>query len=356
MRKKILYINKDSFLGGSAKSLLLLLQKIKNYHNVYVVVCQKGVLLKKLKKLNIKTFYVPFKNYRQLKYIFKNLYGILKLKLLIKKIKPDIIHSNSYEVNPLMILASSKKIKTICHLRDVITEKKAKKFLLHKTNLIIVVSKFVKEKIASINKNIKLLYNAVDTSELKKLQKSKTLNKIYYKFKVGIIGNCEERKRQEDFIKAGFQVLKKDFKISFLIIGNVNTPYGKKLKQMVKDFKKNFYFINYTDKIYDIIKNLNILVISSKEEAFGRTAIEAGLLKKPVIATNTGGLKEIIINKKNGLLYNIGDYRQLSKYILFLKNNPKLLKEYGKNNYKRTLKLFTLEKQIKKLLKIYNSL
>ncbi len=356
-KKNILYINKDGVLGGSAKSLFLLLEKIKDIHNVSVILCQKGPFYNKLTKLKIPVSIIFFRNWRQLKYIFKNIYAVFKLKRIIKKVKPDIVHANSYEVNPLMVLAARKKIRRICHVRDMITFRKAKNFFLQRADIVIAISKAVKKQIRSVHNNIKVIYNGVDPAKARNAKNS--LNKYIKlnvkRFKVGIIGNCEERKRQADFINAALMLcsIGKKINFSFLVIGSNKTPYCEKIKNMVKEYKNNFYFINHVDNIYSIIKGLDLIVIASKEEAFGRVAIEAMICKKPIIASDTGGIPEIIINKKTGLLFKVEDYKQLAEYILYLYNNKQKQSEFGIKGYKRAKKYFSLDNYINSVKSLY---
>lgn len=354
-KKNILYISKDGFLGGSAQSLLLLLEQIKEYHNISVLFCQKGPLIQKIKKLNIKTYYIPFQNWRQLKYLFKNIIAVYKLKKILHKESIEIIHSNSYEVNPLMVFTADKKIKTICHVRDMITNKKAKKFFLQKSKYIITISHAVKKQILKLSSNIKVIYNGVD---IKRADKSKNnIKKLIPQkkpcFLTGVIGNCEPRKQQEDLIKAGLLLLSQYKNIQYLIIGNYKTEYGKRLKQMVPKNTTNFYFIDYVDDIYTIIKGLDIIINTAKEEAFGRTLIEAHACKKPVIGAKTGGVPEIIKHEKNGLLYPVGDYRKLATQIEYLYKNKRKQKTFGQNGYKQVKEKFTLQQYVNSILKLY---
>lgn len=353
--KKILYLNKDGVLGGSAISLLLLLKSIKNQYKIFVILGKDGPFRKELEKHRIPVQIINFYGWRNLKNIFRNLYAIFNLRLFLRKFKPHIIHSNSYEINPLMVLSASKKITTICHVRDLITYQKARKYLVHKAKIIIAISKAVANNLKPI-KNIKVIYNGVDISLALKskpylpIRVNKKRN-IY----VGIIGNCEERKRQEDFIKAGVFLLKKGYrKFFFFLIGNYKTEYCKRLRKEIIMYKEFFYFIPFQKNIYSLIKSLDIVVIASKEEAFGRVAIEAAVCKKPVIATRTGGLTEIIIHRKTGLLFPCYNYRKLAEYILLLAQDKRLRKQIGEYAYKKVNTQFTLSQYIKNITKIYN--
>ncbi len=354
--KNILFLNKDGFLGGSAVSLLLLLKNIKKEFNVYVILGNNGILQKEIKKLNIPVKIIKFHHWRRLNNIFKNFYAIFKLKIFIIKNKFDIIHSNSYEINPFMVLSAPQKVKTICHVRDIINKNRAKKYLLQKTNTIIAVANAAGKPIKNINNNIHVIYNGVDLKEAEQ-SKSHIPSNIKIKksdFKVGIIGNCEERKRQEDFIKAGIRVLKKNKNFRFLIIGNNKTEYCKKISLLINKYKSYFHFIGHVHNIFAIIKALDIIVITSKEEAFGRVAIEAGSCKKPVIASNIGGLPEVIIHKKTGYIFPCYNYKKLAEYILLLEN-VKLRKKLGAKAYHYIKNNFSHITYINKIIKVYKS-
>ena len=354
--KNILFLNKDGFLGGSAVSLLLLLKNIRKEFNIYVILGNNGILQQEIKKLNIPVKIIKFHHWRKLNNIFKNFYTIFKLKIFIIKNKFDIIHSNSYEINPFMVLSAPQKIKTICHVRDIINKNRAKKYLLQKTNIIIAVANAVKKPIKNVNNNIQVIYNGVD---LKKAEQSKshTPSNIKIKksnFKVGIIGNCEERKRQEDFIKAGIKVLKENKNFRFLIIGNNKTEYCKKISLLTNKYKSYFHFIGHVYNIFTIIKALDIVIITSKSEALPRAAIESMACKKPVIATKVGGIPEIIIHNKTGFLFQVGNYKKLANYILLFYQNKKMLKKYGIEGQKRIKKLFNSATYINSIKSIYS--
>ena len=354
---KILFIQKDGILGGSAISLLLLLRYLKNKNIKFMLIlCQKGELLNELKKLHIQYKIINFKGWRNLKNIFINLYAIIKLKIFLLFNDFNVIHSNSYEVNPLMILAAGKKYLKICHVRDYIDDRRAKKFLLQKADLIISVSKAVTTKLKNITK-IKTIYNGATEYKLEKKDYIKNIikkNKNGFIY-AGVIGSCEKRKRQKDFIDAAFTILKKDKKFRFFIIGNLSSNYCLSLKKSIPaKYKNHIFFISHQKDIIPIINTLDIIIITSSEEAFGRTAIEAMSLKKPVIGTKVGGIPEIVKHNINGYLYPVGNIQLLAKYILKLKDKN-LRNKLGNNGYLIFKKKFTEEKYINNIIKIYEN-
>jgi len=94
-------------------------------------------------------------------------------------------------------------------------------------------------------------------------------------------------------------------------------------------------FIGYQDQVYDIIAALDALIVPSKSEAFGRTILEAMQVRTAVIATDVGGIPELITNNFNGLLVNYGATAGMVDAILRLTNEPELQARLVRNAYER---------------------
>jgi glycosyltransferase involved in cell wall biosynthesis len=88
-------------------------------------------------------------------------------------------------------------------------------------------------------------------------------------------------------------------------------------------------------------------------EIFGLTNIESLSHGKPVIASNIGGIPEIVENNVNGLLFEPANVYQLKQCILKYWNNPVLAIEHGKNGYNKALKMYTEEKYYEELNNVY---
>jgi len=90
----------------------------------------------------------------------------------------------------------------------------------------------------------------------------------------------------------------------------------------------------------------NLVVSASVEpEAFGRVAVEAQSMEKPIIASNIGGSNETIVNNKTGFLFESGNVQSLSKKIIEVLNLDKsMLKLIGIEGRKNIIKKFNVEK------------
>ena len=96
------------------------------------------------------------------------------------------------------------------------------------------------------------------------------------------------------------------------------------------------------------------VVPSNCFEAFGMVNIEAFINGKPVIASNIGGIHEIVENNINGLLFEPGNVEQLRECILRYWNNPQLVIDHGINAYQTATKNYTESLYYKKLMHVYN--
>lgn len=127
------------------------------------------------------------------------------------------------------------------------------------------------------------------------------------KFIIGMIGRIDRKKGQEFFIRAIPEVIKQSEKILFIIAGEETRGeegYEKELINLCHELgiEKYVRFLPFTDEVPKLLSSFDIFVMPSDEETFGLIVIEAMAMQKPVIATNAGGVPEIINDERDGLL------------------------------------------------------
>ena len=124
--------------------------------------------------------------------------------------------------------------------------------------------------------------------------------------------------------------------------------YKKKLIRLSEQYRmiKQIRFINHCSDMALAYKISDIVVSASVEpEAFGRIAVEAQSMEKPVIAANTGGSNETIIDEKTGFLFESGNAKSLSQKILrVITMDESLLKSIGREGRKNIIQKFNVEK------------
>ena len=124
--------------------------------------------------------------------------------------------------------------------------------------------------------------------------------------------------------------------------------YKKKLIRLSEQYRlsKQIRFIDHCKDMALAYKVSDIVVSASTEpEAFGRVAVEAQSMEKPIIASNIGGSNETIIDEKTGFLYESGNAKSLSNKILkILYMDETLLKSIGNQGRKNIVQKFNVEK------------
>ena len=124
--------------------------------------------------------------------------------------------------------------------------------------------------------------------------------------------------------------------------------YKKKLIRLSEQYRmiKQIRFINHCSDMALAYKISDIVVSASIEpEAFGRVAVEAQSMEKPIIASNTGGSNETVIDEKTGFLFESGNAKSLSEKILRLVTmDESSLKSIGIEGRKNIIQKFNVEK------------
>ena len=124
--------------------------------------------------------------------------------------------------------------------------------------------------------------------------------------------------------------------------------YKKKLIRLTEQHRmiNQIKFIDHCNDMALAYKISDIIVSASIEpEAFGRVAVEAQSMEKPIIASNTGGSNETIIDGKTGFLFESGSAKSLSQKILkIITMDESLLKSIGVEGRKNIIQKFNVEK------------
>ena len=300
------------------------------------------------------------------KNIFTAFRRVKGLKKILKEINPDIIHVRSRVPAWLVYFANKslniKVVSTVHGFNSVGFYSS----IMQKSDAVICVSNSIKEyiqkhyqtpesKITVIPRGIDLeLFNPknIDDSFIENFKKEFDLEN---KFIVSSVGRVTQLKDYETFIKAILLVKKEIPNIVGLIVGGVRSDkedYLNSLKNLIKELslEDNIIFTGSQSKIEQIYALSDVVISSSKKpESFGRAVAEAICMNKPAIATNHGGVKDIIIENENGFFFEVGDDKELADNIL----KSRTLKFDG---YSYISDNFSLENMVNKTLKVYRNL
>ncbi|TLP37801.1 glycosyltransferase family 4 protein [Arcobacter arenosus] len=298
------------------------------------------------------------------KNIFTIFSRVSKLKKILTEINPDIIHVRSRVPAWLVFLANKSlgfKIVSTVHGFNSVGFYSS---IMQKADAVICVSNSIKEyiqknyntnenKITVIPRGIDLEVFNPQNIDKDFIENFKIKYRLEDKFIVTSVGRVTQLKDYETFIKAISLVKNDKPNIVGLIVGGVRSDkeeYLNSLKKFIKEqnLKENILFTGSQNKIAEIYDLSDVVVSSSKKpESFGRSVAEAIALNTPVIATNHGGVKDIIRENINGFYFEVGDEKKLCENIL----KAQTLKFDG---FEYISKTFSLKNMLEKTIEVYN--
>ena len=207
-------------------------------------------------------------------------------------------------------------------------------------------------------------FNPKNISVLKQEKLKQEWDLSSNKFTILLPGRLTYWKGQEKFIES-LNILIEDYNITnfqAVILGSDQgrKVYSKKLINLVQRYRlnKKIKFIQHCKEMPLAYSVADVVVSASIEpEAFGRVSVEAQAMGKPIVASNIGGSKETIINKKTGFLYKHDDPRELAKILnTVIQLSMDDLKFMGNEGRKNVTKKFDVETMCQSNLKEYNRL
>lgn len=356
----ILHLEASPGWGGQEMRILKESQAmIKLGHNVIIGVEKNGGLINQAKKAGFLTYEIKFKKAFWIISFFKLLY-------IMKKNKIDILNTHSSSDAWLgAIVAKLLKIPIIRtrHLSTAIKKGLNSRVLYgyladfvvttckDAANKIILQANKDPKKCKSIPTGVnfeKIMVSNQETIKFKKDFKIKNSD-----FLVGTACFMRSWKGIEDFLNAA-KILEKEKNIKFLIIGG-----GHKASyiKMAKDLKlKNVIFTDHLENPYPAINALDIFtLLSTAHEGVSQASLQALFLQKPIIATSTGGLKEVCINKTTGIQVPVFSSKKVANAIIALKNDDKLRQKFAKNAKELSSK-FSEDRMIEEMKSVYKKL
>jgi glycosyltransferase involved in cell wall biosynthesis len=117
----------------------------------------------------------------------------------------------------------------------------------------------------------------------------------------------------------------------------------------------NLLCLNNLDLVYDYLKRFDIFVLASKLEGLGTSVLDAMSCGKTIVATNAGGIPEMIVDRINGLLVPKQNPEALAKSIIQLIDDSELRYKLALKA-KESARLFDISKLVEQHIVLYNRL
>ncbi len=372
MKKKILYIITKGNFGGAQRYVYDLASNLsKDQFEIAVALGEGEILEQKLQEKGIRV--ISLQNSKRDVILTQDFKLFFELLRLLKKEKPHIVHLNSSKVGVLGALAARlsgvKKIIFTAHgfafnEKRPWLQKLAIKFLSWLTLMLSTESIAVSEKECKqvekwlfILGKIQLVHNGANKPEFKDrdsarkeietiLKKPDLFSK--YKYVVGSIGELTKNKAH----CLGLKAFKENPEIAWVIIGEGEERF--KLEQIIKEKNiSNVFLAGFVPNASYLLPAFDIFLLPSIKEGLPYVILEAGLASLPIIATNVGGIPEII-SEENGILIPKENPDAIAGAIQKIISDKNKSQKMAQNLNIFVEKNFSLPKMISETLYIYD--
>jgi L-malate glycosyltransferase len=308
---------------------------------------------------------------------------IYKLFRKFKQLKPEIVHVQYMAPGALPIIAARiagvKKVFATVHQPFSVSHRWYSKLILRSAAFL--TSKFISVSQNAenswfgnshlFNENIPLsnqpshftIHNAVDTFRIEeiisicdKIKIREGLNISQDKLIIGTVSRLRYEKGVDILIDGFAKLLSRYTKAHLLIVGD--GPDSKKLYEQAGNsgIRDSITFTGVVDwlEAIKLMGIMDIVAVPSRFEGFGLTAAEAMAAGKPVVASDSFGLSEVVVNEETGLLFPPEEFEMLGKILLLLCENRALSEEFGRNGKERCKSFFGFDLFSRRIASLYS--
>lgn len=269
---------------------------------------------------------------------------------------PDIIYSNSSVIDIGFLLACRMKVPHIWHVRES-RESHNLKYIypnnvvrrrFKKSSAVIAISEYVENECKKMRiRQVKCIYNGIEVC--KPYEK-----KYYYNHKVNFVvsGVLNAPKRNQDVIRAARALVERGYQnFHIYILGDGEEK--EKLAHMITVLKLNTYvdLCGYIKNPQEFLEKMDIGIVPSLYEAFGRVTIEYMMNYMAVIGNDTGATSELIQGTEFGQIYRCGQASELADCMEVFLDMSASIREKG-IEARRKAEEFKLEKNTDKEYKL----
>ena len=302
-----------------------------------------------------------------------SLSNMLGLKRIIAEKKIDLLHASGYRASLFALLTSGLFIKkpVISHIHSadprisrLTVLKLVEVATRNRFDLSIACSDLVRtyylkhnrftipEKIVSVSNGIEIVFHKPRPEALNSLKENLGIPAGNFIF--SYIGRMVKLKGVDVLLRA-FRLISgenRDGPVLLLIGSGPMEPELRKLAAGL-NLSSRVIFTGYRNDIEDLLEITDVFVLPSRREGLPNVLLEAMSHSKPVIASDVGGVKELVIHGRTGLLVPPGDAGRLAEYMFLMQNSPALREKIGESGCRHVRKNFNIEAKVRDIEKLY---
>lgn len=329
-------------------------------HTVHFISYQPPFRLERFQP-NVYYHEVEMLGYPLFKYPPYTLALINKIAELAEREKLDIIHAHyaiphsfcAHLAREVLGESSRVKVVTTLHGTDITlvgsdpSFKRITRFSIEKSDGITAVSYSLQEETErtfDVTKPVEVIYNFINTKRVFRLAGARQMiGCVPAEGRVLVhVSNFRPVKRLPDVV-AVFAKVRRELDAKLLLVGDGVQRQAAQAAVEQFGLQRDVMFFGVQDNVVPLLSAADLFLLPSEKESFGLGALEAMACRLPVIATQTGGLPELVAHGETGYLAPVGDVAALADYALKLLSDEALLRQTGEAARRRAVEQFESE-------------
>lgn len=375
MKSKVLHIIDSFEQGGTERQAVQLARLLKEggRFQVYLACLQKrGLLLDEAEQLGLgEIFEYPLNSFYDRNFMSQ----MRRLARFIKEHEIGIVHTHDFYTNIFGMMSArlARVPARIASKRETEgfrspMQKRAERLAFRLSCALIANSEAVRNQLIGEGvpaRKIVTLYNGLDIKRVtpeKELTREETLSVLGLPVEtarplVTIVANVQHRVKDHSmFLRAAARVRAARPQIAFVIAGEGGLM--KELKGLAAQLGvgRDTFFIGRCERVAELLSVSDVCVLSSRAEGFSNSILEYMAAARPVVVTDVGGAREVVIEGETGFIVPSGDDESMAARILSLLAEPERAREMGRRGRRIVEEKFSCEAQLARVEELYEKL
>jgi len=379
---RVLYVSHTSEVSGAERSLLSLLAGLPDTVSS-LVATPRGHLDTEVRRLGLATTPIPgtagslrLHPLHTPRALVEMTAAAVSVRLAARRHRADLIHANSIRAGIVLGLARPSSA-SIVHIRDCLppgsVTTATMRLIAATATTVVANSEYTARSVRSAapSARVEVVHNPVDLqrwdpARVDRVRARAVLGDAGKRaLLMGVVAQLSPWKGQDTAIEALKILREQGIDAHLLLIGSAkfvarstrfdNEGYVAHLHALVADAGLDDYvsWMGEREDVPELVRALDVLLLPSWEEPFGRALIEAMAMGVPVVATNVGGPPEIVEDGREGYLVSPREPGAWARAIRHIADEPERGAEMGRAGRRRVQEAFTVDHHVATMLDVY---
>lgn len=349
---RVLFVSHTAELNGAEQMLLLTLKELDRKRFVpLLVVPAEGPLIREAERARVPVHVVPGKwwltpkgrTWKQPAAWVWNIRSVLRLRKLIRREEVGLVFTNSAATFSGALAARSLRVPHVWSVHEILEgrERLLSFFLggrllarlIRRLSKTVIVNSRTTGRAFARQTDVEVVPNGLDPKGAVGRRDERLRKRLGFNKKdivLGVVGKVTPAKGQREAVRALALLSAMRPGLKLLLVGLVgDEKYFRELQELVREqgLEGKVVFTGFVVDVYVHLRQMDLLLIVSRTESFGRTAIEAMAASVPVLAASVGGLPEVVIDRRTGFLVKSTEPAVLAHGIEGVLDNPSTVKK-----------------------------